>query len=54
VGISREAMGSVYASTTYAGPFLDHIWLIIVDAHSKWPVVITMKETTIETPLIGG
>ena len=27
----------------YAGPFLDYMWLIIVDAHSKWPIVIPTK-----------
>ena len=30
----------------YAGPFLDYMWLIIVDAYSKWPIVIPTKETS--------
>ena len=38
----------------YAGPFLGKIFLIVVDAHSKWPEVLIMKSTTsqsmIETP----
>ena len=28
---------------SYAGPFLDYMWLIIVDVHSKWPTVIPTK-----------
>jgi len=30
----------------YAGPFLDHMFLIVVDAHSKWPEVFTVKKAT--------
>lgn len=30
----------------YAGPFLGYSYLIIVDAHSKWPEVIPMQSTT--------
>ncbi|CAG2213598.1 unnamed protein product [Mytilus edulis] len=30
----------------FAGPFIDHMFLIIIDAHSKWPEVIPMKSTT--------
>ncbi|CAC5359621.1 unnamed protein product [Mytilus coruscus] len=30
----------------FAGPFLDQMFLIIIDAHSKWPEVIPMKSTT--------
>ena len=29
----------------YAGPFLNHSFLIIVDAYSKWPEVIPMQST---------
>ena len=32
----------------YAGPFLDYMWFIIVDAHSKWPTVIPTKDTSAE------
>ena len=32
----------------YAGPFLDYMWFIIVDAHSKWPSVIPTKDTSAE------
>ena len=32
----------------FAGPFLGHTFLVIVDAHSKWPEVIEMKSTTAE------
>ena len=32
----------------YAGPFLDYMWLIIVDAHSIWPIVIPTKDTSAE------
>ena len=30
----------------FAGPFLGNVFLIIVDAHSKWPEVIPMTTTT--------
>ncbi len=30
----------------YAGPFMGRQFLILVDAHSKWPEVIEMKSTT--------
>lgn len=30
----------------FAGPFLGSMFLIIVDAHSKWPEVFKMKKTT--------
>ena len=29
-----------------AGPVIDSMWLIIVDAHSKWPEVLRMSSTT--------
>uniref|UniRef100_A0A5S6QLD9 RNA-directed DNA polymerase n=1 Tax=Trichuris muris TaxID=70415 RepID=A0A5S6QLD9_TRIMR len=29
-----------------AGMFMDHYWLVVVDAHSKWLEVIPMKSTT--------
>jgi len=29
----------------FAGPFKGHTFLIVVDAHSKWPEVIQMKST---------
>lgn len=32
----------------YAGPFEDHMFFIVVDAHSKWPEVAVMKSTTAE------
>ena len=30
----------------FAGPFLNQMFLIVVDAHSKWPKVIQMSSTT--------
>ena len=30
----------------YAGPFLGKMFLIVVDAHSKWPEVLVMNFTT--------
>ncbi|XP_045452509.1 uncharacterized protein K02A2.6-like [Melitaea cinxia] len=30
----------------FAGPFRGHMWLIVMDAHSKWPEVAKMKLTT--------
>lgn len=32
----------------FCGPFLGHMFLVIVDAHSKWPEVICMTSTTSE------
>ncbi|XP_030621125.1 uncharacterized protein K02A2.6-like [Chanos chanos] len=32
----------------FAGPFMNSMFLIVVDAHSKWPEVIPMKSTTSE------
>ena len=32
----------------FAGPFMNSMFLIAVDAHSKWPEVIQMKSTTSE------
>ena len=36
----------------FAGPFEGSMWLIIVDAHTKWPEVIAMK-TTIANKIIA-
>lgn len=30
----------------YAGPFLDRMFLVVVDAYSKWPEVFTFKNAT--------
>ena len=30
----------------FAGPFMDHMWLIVVDTHTKWLEVIRMKRAT--------
>ena len=30
----------------FAGPFLDKMFLVVVDAHSKWPEMIQMPLTT--------
>jgi len=30
----------------YAGPYLDHRFLVVVDTHSKWLEVIPMTSTT--------
>lgn len=30
----------------FAGPFLGHMYLVMVDAYSKWPIVSVMKSTT--------
>ena len=32
----------------FAGPFLNYMWFIMVDAHSKWPIVIPTKDTSAE------
>lgn len=33
----------------YAGPFLQHMWLIIVDAKTKWPEVVKLNKATTTT-----
>ena len=30
----------------YAGPFLGHMWFLIIDAHSKWLEIFQMQSTT--------
>ena len=30
----------------FAGPFMDRMFLVVVDAHSKWPEIVEMKTTT--------
>jgi hypothetical protein len=30
----------------FAGPFLDRMFFVLVDAHSKWPDIVEMKTTT--------
>ena len=30
----------------FAGPFLGHMFMIMVDAHSKWPEIVEMSSTT--------
>ena len=32
----------------FAGPFLGHMFFVVVDAHSKWPEVEVLKSTTTE------
>lgn len=35
----------------YAGPFLNRMFLVVVDAHSKWPEVISMRTATSATTI---
>ena len=35
----------------YAGPFMNKLYLLVVDAHSKWMEVITMASTTSESTI---
>ena len=32
----------------FAGPFIGKMFLVVIDAHSKWPEVITVPSTTSE------
>ena len=32
----------------FAGPFLNKMFFVVVDAHSKWPEIVTMNSTTAE------
>ena len=36
----------------FAGPFMDRSYLIVVDAHSKWPEVIPMMTTTADKTIV--
>ncbi len=53
-----RTMGWKRIHIDFAGPFLGKMFLIIVDAHSKWPEVVTMASTTsqvtIEALAMGG
>jgi len=35
-----------------AGPFLGRMWFVLVDAHSKWPVVVDMAHNTTSSRII--
>uniref|UniRef100_A0A183BQV4 RNA-directed DNA polymerase n=1 Tax=Globodera pallida TaxID=36090 RepID=A0A183BQV4_GLOPA len=35
----------------FCGPFLNKMWLIVVDAKTKWPEVVMMKNTTTESTM---
>jgi len=35
----------------FAGPFQGHMFLVIVDAHAKWPAVFIMTSTTVAKPV---
>ena len=35
----------------YAGPFLGKMFLVVVDAHSKWPEVLIAKSTTTDSTM---
>ena len=35
----------------FSGPFLGRMFLVVVDAHAKWPEVITMSSTTTSTTI---
>lgn len=35
----------------YAGPYLNRMFLVVIDAHSKWPEVVVMKNATSATTI---
>ena len=35
----------------YSGPFLDHMFLVVVDSHSKWLEVVLVQSTNTEKTL---
>ena len=35
----------------YAGPFLEKMFLVVVDAHSKWPEVLIMNSLTYQSTI---
>jgi len=36
-----------------AGPFLGRMWLIVVDAHSKWPEIFSLQQDTTSSSIIA-
>ena len=45
--MAKEATGlCALIWTLHAGPFIEHILLIAVDAHSKWPDMVSMTSAT--------
>ncbi|KAJ8357039.1 hypothetical protein SKAU_G00198330 [Synaphobranchus kaupii] len=44
--IRKETRHAVAEDTDFAGPFEGHMFLVVVDAHSKWPEVKLMGSTT--------
>ena len=44
VGVVHQNLGGLYVD--FAGPFLSRMFFIVIDAHSKWPEVFEMVETT--------
>ena len=39
--VAKDAMG-----TDFAGLFMHKMFILVTDAHSKWPAIIEMKDTT--------
>jgi len=35
-----------------AGPYLNQMWLIVTDAHTKWPEVFTMNSNTTSSAVL--
>ena len=35
----------------FAGPYKDKMWLLVIDAYSKWPEIHSMESTTAETTI---
>ena len=44
LGMVFEPWQRIYID--FAGPFKNKMWLIVVDAHSKWPEVLEMLSTS--------
>ena len=36
----------MHVAIDFAGPFMGKTYLLVIDAHSKWPEVIEMNSTT--------
>jgi len=50
MGFPKESLAA-FASIDYAGPFRGKMWLVLIDAYSKWPEIHSMPTTSEATIL---
>ena len=49
---TRPSMPWQRVHIDYAGPFLNSMWLVVYDAHSRWPEVVKMNNNTTSSATI--